>query len=109
MWNKEKCDNNKIEKVEGKRDGLRIIRLLFEYLCGGGGQAKNVMFMKKAIWISYDLGIGGDYDGLYRWLANHSAVECGDGLAFFNYQAKSSDKILEELKAEIEAGVRINN
>lgn len=61
--------------------------------------------MKKAIWISYDLGIGGDYDGLYRWLANHGAVECGDGLAFFNYQAKSSDNILEELKAEIEAGV----
>lgn len=72
-------------------------------------QTKNVIFMKKAIWISYDLGIGGDYDGLYRWLANHDAVECGDGLAFFNYQAKSSDKILEELKAEIEAGVRINN
>ena len=37
-------------------------------------QTKNVIFMKKAIWISYDLGIGGDYDGLYRWLANHDVV-----------------------------------
>ena len=65
--------------------------------------------MKKAIWISYDLGIGGDYDGLYRWLANHKAVECGDGLAFFNYATRDVDNMLEELKREIEASVRVNN
>ena len=65
--------------------------------------------MKKAIWISYDLGIGGDYEGLYRWLANHEAVECGDGVAFFNYIPKDTGLLLEELKGEIEANVRINN
>lgn len=65
--------------------------------------------MKKAIWISYDLGIGGDYDGLYRWLANHGAVECGDGLAFFNYHPQDVNSILTELKTEIEANVRVNN
>lgn len=65
--------------------------------------------MKKAIWISYDLGIGGDSDGLYRWLANHEAVECGYGLAFFNYNVENSDKILEDLKSEIETNVRVNN
>lgn len=65
--------------------------------------------MKKAIWISYDLGIGGDYDGLYRWLANHEAVECGDGLAFFNYLDDASDDLLDRLKNEIEANVRVNN
>lgn len=65
--------------------------------------------MKKAIWISYDLGIGGDYDGLYRWLANHDAVECGDGLAFFKYTPKDVNNILEELKMDIKGNVRINN
>ena len=75
------------------------------YLC----RNKILFIMKKAIWISYDLGIGGDYDGLYRWLANHKAVECGDGLAFFNYVPKDVDNILEELKGEIETSVRVNN
>lgn len=65
--------------------------------------------MKKAIWISYDLGIGGDYDGLYRWLANRGAVECGEGVAFFNYLPNDSNRILDELKNEIETNVRINN
>ena len=65
--------------------------------------------MKKAIWISYDLGIGGDYDGLYRWLANHEAVECGDGLAFFNYKHTTGGDVLDELKADIESHVMINN
>ena len=67
------------------------------------------MIMKKAIWISYDLGIGGDYDGLYRWLANREAVECGDGLAFFSYQPKDAGNLLNELKDEIEVNVRVNN
>ena len=75
------------------------------YLC----RNENLFVMKKAIWISYDLGIGGDYDGLYRWLANHKAVECGDGLAFFNYVPKNIESLLEELKGEIEDCVRVNN
>ena len=65
--------------------------------------------MKKAIWISYDLGIGGDYDGLYRWLANHEAVECGDGLAFFNYSVEDMSDLPDELKKEIEVNVRVDN
>ncbi len=24
--------------------------------------------MKKALWISYDIGVRGDYEGLYAWL-----------------------------------------
>jgi len=63
--------------------------------------------MKKAIWISYDLGIGGDYEGLYRWLANRGAVECGDGVAFFNYAPKDLSKLLDELKMEIKSNVSI--
>lgn len=41
--------------------------------------------MNKAIWLSYDLGIGGDYPGLYKWLDNKNALECGNGIAFLRY------------------------
>lgn len=40
--------------------------------------------MKKyRVWLSYDLGVSGDYDGLYVWLDNHEAVECGNSVASF--------------------------
>ncbi len=28
--------------------------------------------MKQVIWISYDLGVKGDYEGLYGWLDGHN-------------------------------------
>jgi hypothetical protein len=43
------------------------------------------MLITKKIWISYDLGIGGDYPGLYQWLDTKGAEECGEGLAFLNF------------------------
>lgn len=56
---------------------------------------------KKAIWISFDLGIKGDYSGLYTWLDNKNAVECGNGLAYINldvsqYPTKASTQELIE-------------
>lgn len=42
----------------------------------------------RAIWLSYDLGVRGDYASLYAWLDDHSAKECGDSLAFLNYSFK---------------------
>lgn len=33
--------------------------------------------MKQLIWISYDLGVSGDYENLYAWLDDHGAKECG--------------------------------
>jgi hypothetical protein len=41
--------------------------------------------MKSSVWLSYDLGVQGDYESLYAWLDKHEAVECGDSLAYFNY------------------------
>ncbi|MGB6450712.1 MAG: hypothetical protein WBE92_08175 [Steroidobacteraceae bacterium] len=41
--------------------------------------------MKTAVWMSYDLGVRGDYEGLYAWLDEHGAQECGDSLAFLSY------------------------
>jgi hypothetical protein len=47
-------------------------------------------------WLSYDLGIEGDYAPLYRWLDNVSAKDCGDSLATF-----LSDKTREQIGTEL--------
>ena len=62
--------------------------------------------MKKAIWISYDLGVRGDYEGLYTWLDEHAAIECGDNLAFLKYE--SSDDLINTIKTDIENSVEVN-
>lgn len=56
--------------------------------------------MEKSYWLTYDLGVGGDYDHLYEWLDNHNAKSCGDSMAFFKY-ACSSENPDEELKKEL--------
>ncbi len=70
---------------------------------------------KKAIWISYDFGLKGDYTGLYTWLDNMKAIECGNGLAFINIELskttidnKSTNKdILSFLKASMKSYVKL--
>jgi hypothetical protein len=59
-------------------------------------------------WLSYDLGVKGDYDGLYSWLDSHNAKECGDGLACFDYTIDGSfpTKLTKELKQAIDIGKR---
>jgi hypothetical protein len=63
--------------------------------------------MTKAIWISFDLGIEGDYKGLYKWLDKNNALECGDNFAYFKKNLTSSDDIPRILKAEIKEDVSI--
>lgn len=42
--------------------------------------------MNKTIFLAFDFGMKGDYEGLYRWLDEHHAEERGYGLAFIkNY------------------------
>lgn len=60
---------------------------------------------QKAIWISYDVGVRGDYEGLYTWLDNKGAIECGDSLAFFNYECDGD--VVAEIKKEIEEAVEV--
>ena len=65
--------------------------------------------MKKTIWLSYDLGVRGDYDALYAYLDNQGAVECGDGVAFFSVEFSGEDRDLEDkIKGEIDAAVRLS-
>ena len=57
-----------------------------------------------SIWLSYDLGIPGDYDGLYTWLDLHEAKVCGRSLAFLTYTYRDDLKreLAEELKAALD-------
>ena len=61
--------------------------------------------MKSAIWVSYDLGVQGDYEAIYAWLDQREAKECGDNLAFLNYEY--SGTLLEDLKSDLELAVKI--
>jgi len=58
----------------------------------------------QRIWLSYDLGVGGDYDGLYCWLDEHEAKECGDNLATlkFDYELDLVTDIQNELSESVE-------
>lgn len=64
--------------------------------------------MKKTIWLSYDLGVKGNYEALYSWLDNASAKECGDSVAVLKYEASSAEEMLVELKADLERSVDFN-
>src|SRR5207249_1367514 len=58
------------------------------------------------IWISYDLGVRGDYEGMYGWLDEHEAKECGDSLAVITYEVKRD--LLKELKTELTEALELN-
>ena len=60
---------------------------------------------KKSIWITYDLGLRGNYSALFTFLDNHKAIECGDGSAYFIYENEkklTSEDLIEQLKLELE-------
>lgn len=63
--------------------------------------------MQSGIWISYDLGVRGDYEGMYVFLDALDAKECGDSTSFcvFKYQKD----LLTELKAAIKKQVTLTN
>ena len=54
---------------------------------------------KRRYWLSFDLGLQGQYDELYAWLDRLGARECGDAVATFR-----SDKSRDELTAELKKG-----
>ena len=48
-------------------------------------------------WLSFDLGLRGNYEDLYAWLDSKSARECGDSIATF-----SVDLTPEQLKLQLD-------
>ncbi len=47
-------------------------------------------------WISYDLGLNGEYEQLYAWLDKNAAKECGEGVATFQSKL-SREEVAKEL------------
>lgn len=64
------------------------------------------MEIEKTVWISFDLGVSGDYEEMYAWLDNHQGKECGDSLAVIKY--KPQHDLVAELKSDIEESVELN-
>ena len=64
--------------------------------------------MTKWVWISFDLGVGGDYEGMYAWLDDHSAEECGDSVALVKNYEYSKD-FVAELREDIKTDVKLTS
>ena len=63
--------------------------------------------MQRTIWLSYDLGVSGDYEALYSWLENHGAKECGSSVAYLkNYEFEGD--LLEFLTTDVSEAVTLN-
>ena len=62
--------------------------------------------METTVWISYDLGVSGDYEALYSWLDSLGAKECGDSVAYLKY--KHSGELMKSLEKEITDVVTLN-
>lgn len=56
---------------------------------------KQAKRQKGRVWLSYDLGLRGNYDALYEWLDEKGAAECGDSIATFQ-----TDRTKDELRSE---------
>ena len=65
------------------------------------------MAKKKTYWLSYDLGLKGDYNSLYTWLDKQKAKECGDSIAVFEF-VSSTDNPKEEIKNSILESIELN-
>ena len=63
--------------------------------------------VQTTIWLSYDLGVSGDYEGLYAWLENQGAKECGSSVAYVKDYQFSGD-LLESLEADVSNAVTLN-
>ncbi len=67
------------------------------------------MAIKKAFWISYDLGIKGDYSGMYLFLDTVNAKECGDSIAVFNKNYGEVKDYETAIKQDLEKYVKISS
>jgi len=62
--------------------------------------------MTKTVWISYDLGVRGDYEGLFEFLASADAKECGSNLGVIVFPVQTD--LIKELKAAIKDHMKID-
>ncbi len=57
-------------------------------------------------WLSFDLGLRGNYEELYQWLDNAGSLECGDSVATFT-TSKSREQITSELSQVLGNNARV--
>ena len=64
---------------------------------------KEPFLSAHTVWITFDLGLDGDYKGLYAWLDAHDANGCGESMAVLSYHCEGSipDRIRDDLRASI--------
>jgi hypothetical protein len=64
---------------------------------------------KMKMWLSYDLGVSGDFEHLYSWLDDKKATECCNNCAFLEYEFPDSivsdTQFVKKLKQELEERV----
>ncbi len=66
------------------------------------------MGTKKAIFLSFDLGLKGDYQSMYSWLDEKGAKECGNSLAFFTSSEFDGD-IPKKLEKDLRNNIDFSN
>ena len=59
--------------------------------------------MKALIWLSFDLGVRGDFEGMYEFLDARGAKECGDSVGAFWFEYKKD--IASELEKVLRTAV----
>ena len=59
---------------------------------------------KIKVWLSFDFGITGSFEDLYKFLDSMNAVECGSDLSYFEtgYKKGFIKGLKEEIKKNIE-------
>lgn len=63
----------------------------------------------KLFWISFDLGLKGDYEGLYSYLDTNGAKECGNSIALLKLPLSSrNEDPVAKLKKELLENVQLN-
>jgi hypothetical protein len=58
---------------------------------------------RYSVWVAFDIALGGDYDGLFEWLDEYDAKECGDNLAFLQFDCFGD--VIQALKKSLEEAV----
>ncbi|HEY8780854.1 MAG TPA: hypothetical protein VIM16_04500 [Mucilaginibacter sp.] len=66
------------------------------------------MKKRKSFWLSYDLGLKGDYEGLFSFLDNVSAIECVDNLAYFAYECDTNIHYHTQVQELLQKNVNID-
>lgn len=61
--------------------------------------------MQETIWLSYDLGVIGDYSNFFRWLGDVNAVECGDCVAYVKIDVPETESLPDFVKRHLESYV----